>query len=75
MDKAVKVELTAEDHDKLRELLRDSEKVKKLIREDEHRAWLKTTLKTWAVWITAIIGGVTIGWDTLKRILVFIVRG
>lgn len=51
--------LTDEEVQELRELLEREKRV----------TWLWSTARTWAVWIAAVVGGVTIGWDTLSKII------
>jgi hypothetical protein len=40
-----------------------------LLERDRRVTWLWSTARTWAVWIAAVVGGVTIGWDTLAKIV------
>jgi hypothetical protein len=51
--------LTDEEVEKLRELLEHEKRVR----------WFWSTARTWAVGLAAIIGGVTIGWDTIVKII------
>jgi hypothetical protein len=43
--------------------------VRELLERDRRVTWLWSTARTWAVWIAAVVGGVTIGWDTLAKIV------
>ena len=36
---------------------------------DRRAVWLWSTVKVWATWIAAVIVGVTMGWDALKKIV------
>lgn len=44
------------------------EYLKKMIVEDQRRRWLAKQMLTFATWIAAIIIGLTVSWDFLKRI-------
>ncbi len=45
------------------------EKLRELLIREARVTWLWSTARTWAVWIAAVVGGVTIGWDTLTKIV------
>lgn len=51
--------LTQTEIDELREML-----------EAERRAkWLWASLRTWSVWVAAVVGGATIFWESAGRLL------
>ena len=43
--------------------------VRQLIMADKRAVWLWSAIKVWATWIAAVIVGVTMGWDALKKIV------
>ena len=51
--------------------LTDSEirKIRDLLQSDSRARWLWETARVWAVWISAVVFGFTIGIDTLKKAL------
>lgn len=50
-------------------------KIRAIIDSDEKMKWLWASLRTWAIWITAIVGGVYVGWDFIKKVLKAAVAG
>jgi hypothetical protein len=54
-----KTQLTDDEIVKLRELLEHDRRVR----------WFWSTARTWAVGLAAIVGGVTIGWETIVKII------
>lgn len=40
--------------------------VRELLESDRRWKWVVTGLKTWALWITAIVAGATVGLEALK---------
>ncbi len=43
--------------------------LRSIIESDKRVKWLWSTLRLWALWITAVVAGVTIGWETLGKIV------
>jgi hypothetical protein len=43
--------------------------VRVLLEQDRRTRWLWTTARTWALWVTAVVAGLTIGLDALKTVL------
>lgn len=43
--------------------------VRELLEADRRWAWIATSLKTWALWIAALVAGATVGVETLKTII------
>jgi hypothetical protein len=52
-------DLTDDERKALRELLERERRV----------TWLWSSARTWAVWIAAVVGGLTIGWDSVKKFI------
>ena len=48
---------------------KELEAVRELILADRRTVWLWSTIKVWATWIAAVMVGVTMGWDGLKKII------
>ena len=40
-----------------------------LLEQDRRTRWLWTTASTWALWVTAVVAGMTVGLDALKTML------
>ena len=40
-----------------------------LLEQDRRTRWLWTTARTWALWVTAVVAGMTVGLDALKTML------
>ena len=40
-----------------------------LLEQDRRTRWLWTTARTWALWVTAVVAGMTVGLDALKTVL------
>jgi hypothetical protein len=59
IDRMEKGQLSADDIAALRVLLE----------QDRRTRWLWTTARTWALWVTAVVAGLTIGLDALKTVL------
>ena len=58
-----RTQLTEAEVSELREML-----------EEERRAkWLWSSIRVWAVWVAAVVGGTTIFWDSATRVLKAIV--
>ena len=36
---------------------------------DKRAKWLGATIRTWAVWIAAVIGGAVVSWDAAVRVI------
>jgi hypothetical protein len=43
--------------------------IRVLIESDARVRWLWSTARTWAIWVTAIVAGATVGFDALKTVL------
>lgn len=43
--------------------------IKLLLEQDRRTRWLWTTARTWALWVTAVVAGFTVGLDALKAAL------
>lgn len=43
--------------------------IRLLLEQDRRTRWLWTTARTWALWVTAVVAGLTIGLDALKTVL------
>lgn len=48
--------------------------LRQMLKQDDRVLWFWSTVKTWAVWVAAVIAGVTIGWDALGRIVQLLSR-
>lgn len=58
-EKHRRTHLTEEEVAELREML-----------EEERRAkWLWSSIRVWSIWIAAVVGGMTVFWDSATRIL------
>jgi hypothetical protein len=65
-------EFTKRVHNSRREMVLTEDEISDLRNLLEHQkriVWFWATVKTWAIWITAVAAGVTIGWDALSRIV------
>lgn len=51
--------LTESEVEELRELLEETRRIK----------WLRGSIRVWAVWAAAVIGGATLFWDSAVRII------
>jgi hypothetical protein len=40
-----------------------------IIKKEAHVAWLWSSLRIWATWMTIIVGGVTASWVAFKQII------
>jgi hypothetical protein len=51
--------------------LTDSEmgELRSLLEQDRRTRWLWSTARTWALWVTAVVAGLTVGVDALKTIV------
>ena len=43
--------------------------IREIIEGDRRARWLWETARTWALWVTAVIAGFTVGVDALKALL------
>ena len=43
--------------------------IREIILADRRAKWLGATIRTWAIWIAAVIGGATVFWDAAERVL------
>jgi len=48
-------------------------KLRELLKAQERADWLWSTIRVWAVWIAAVVGGFTLGWDSLKKVLTLLI--
>lgn len=46
--------------------------IRKLLESQERVVWFWATVRVWAVWIAAVVGGFTLGWDALKKAAVLL---
>lgn len=44
-------------------------RVREMLRSEERAVWFWATVKVWATWIAAVVLGLTMGWDALKKIV------
>jgi hypothetical protein len=40
-----------------------------LLKSEDRAVWFWATLKVWSTWLAAVILGVTLGWDALKKLV------
>ena len=40
-----------------------------MLEADKRNRWLWSSARTWAIWITAVVAGLTVGIDALKTII------
>ncbi len=43
--------------------------VRDLLDRDKRATWLWSSMRVWALWIAAVIGGWAIGWEALGKLL------
>lgn len=43
--------------------------LRQIIEADKRAKWLGATIRTWAIWLAAVIGGATVFWDAAERVL------
>lgn len=43
--------------------------LREIIDRDRRAAWLWASARVWALWIAAVIGAWTLGWDALTRLV------
>mgnify|MGYP005995368963 CR=1 FL=1 len=43
--------------------------IREIILADRRAKWLGATIRTWAIWIAAVVGGATVFWDAAERVL------
>jgi hypothetical protein len=44
-------------------------RLRDLLESKKRKEWLWDTLKVWATWIAAILVGITMSWEALKRVV------
>lgn len=44
-------------------------KLRELLKADERAVWLWGAIKVWATWIAAVVVAVTMGWESLRKIV------
>lgn len=44
-------------------------RVRELLRQDDRVVWLWATARTWAIWITAVIAGASVSYETLIKVV------
>jgi hypothetical protein len=51
--------------------LTDSElvEVREMLKERDRRSWVWRAVKTWALWISAVVAGVNYGWEALGKVV------
>jgi hypothetical protein len=45
-------------------------RLREMLKADDRTVWLWSTIKVWATWIAAVVLGISMGWDALKRIII-----
>jgi hypothetical protein len=40
-----------------------------MMERDRHGKWLWSTLRTWAIWIAAVGGAVSLSWEAIGRVV------
>jgi hypothetical protein len=43
--------------------------VREMLKERDRRNWIWRAVKTWALWISAVVAGVNYGWEALGRVV------
>lgn len=44
-------------------------RVREMFKSEDRAVWFWGTVKVWATWIAAVVLGVSMGWDALKKIV------
>ena len=47
---------------------KERRKLRDMIQRDDRAAWAWSILRTWALWISAMVAGITVGWEFIKRL-------
>lgn len=42
--------------------------IRKLLVAKEHREWLKNSISGWISWAALIVSGLTLGWESIKKL-------
>ena len=45
----------------------EREKIRLMLKHEEHVAWFWSTARIWAMWITSVAGAVVVLWATFKE--------
>lgn len=53
---------------------RERSQLRALLERSERSEWLWSAMRAWAIWIAAIVGGVTVSWEILTRIIKEVAR-
>lgn len=54
---------------------RELQDVRRIIEADRRAVWFWSTIRTWATWTAVVVGGVTVGWDFVKKVIAAALRG
>jgi len=63
----------AKDSDAMPLSERELKDVRAMIEQDKRVAWLWSTIRTWATWVTAVGAAIVIGWDSFKRVFLALI--
>ena len=44
-------------------------KIRAIIESDSRAKWLWASIRTWATWVAAVVLGITVGWDSLVKLV------
>lgn len=44
-------------------------RLREMLKSEDRAVWFWSTVKVWATWIAAVVLGLTMGWDALKKIV------
>lgn len=58
-------------HDEPENPLTDEEivRLRSLLTANDRAVWFWATLKVWSTWLAAVLLGITLGWDALKKLV------
>ena len=48
--------------------------IRRIIKTDDRMRWFRATVRIWAGWVSAIIGALWLGWDTVIKFVHAFVR-
>jgi hypothetical protein len=65
----VPTRFTDEELARVRALLEQADRIEALLRQDEHTRWFWSSVRTWALWISAVGSAMHWGWAALSDIL------
>ena len=43
--------------------------LREMLEQDRRTRWLWSTARTWALWVTAVVVGITVGFDALRTVV------